>query len=387
MGLLQRWFSTRSRTRIRERANDSPSIHLYAEHTRSAVASNNLAEAERIVNEGLDIFPSSTELDRLRRLVRQQKLADRVREIRKRLDRHPTPALYHELLDIQLLCNDTAAAEVTCSEWRRMFPIDAGAELGNIRIALARFYKDRAAADGRAAISGLEKLLARDPGHARALRLMAELCSRIGSLTKARDVLSRLSQIVPDDPEVGGWREKVDQAIRGGPANFDLNRILREVEETGQFPDPVPTLDDEKANKKEKEEKKPRILDSARPALAKLSKLQGVRLVTLVRGSAALVRGAPTGGAEPVARSTRAVAIHAKRTTRRMGLGTFKEAVIESDNGSLVICCGDPSSASAIVEIASSIGAVRAALEDLASAPAPDHSNVPEGAEGELVHA
>lgn len=387
MGLFHRWFQNRNIARVRERVSNAPSIHTYAELARSAVASNDLAEAERILNEGLDVFPSSSELDRLRRLVRQHKLADRTKELKKRIEQHPAPALYHELLDIQLLCNDTANAEITCSEWRRMFPIDAGAELASIRISLARFYKDRAASDGRAAIQGLERLLARDPGHARALRLMAELCSRIGSLTKAREVLNRLAQIVPDDPDVASWRQKVETALQGGPANFDLNRSLREVEETGQFPDPVPTLDEEKARKSTEKEKKPRVLDSARPALAKLSKLPGVRLVILVRGSAALVRGAEPGGAEPVARATRAVAIHAKRTTRRMGLGSFKEATIITDDGSLVICCGEPSTASAIIEKSTQTQTVRGALEDLASAPAMNGEPAPEGAEGELVHA
>lgn len=387
MGLIQRWFSNRTIKRTRERLGEAPSIHTYAELVRSAVASDDVNEAERILNEGLDVFPSSTELDRLRRLVRQHKLADRLKELRKKIDQHPAPSLYHELVDIQLICNDTTAAELTCSDWRRMFPIDSGAELAGIRVSLARFYKDRAAADGRAAMNGLDRLLARDPGHARALRLMAELCSRIGALSKAKEVLTRLSQIVPDDPDVEAWRQKVESALLSGSPNFDLNRILREVEETGQFPDPVPTLEDEKAKKKIEKDKKPRMLDSARPALAKLSKLPGVRMVVLVRGSAALVRGAQPGAAEPVARATRAVAIHAKRTTRRMGLGTFQEATVDTDNGSLMISCGESATSSAITEKSAPLQSAREALEDLASAPAPNGSPVPEGAEGELVHA
>jgi tetratricopeptide (TPR) repeat protein len=386
VGLFQRWFQNKSLDRLRVRASEAPSIATYADLARAAVASNDFETAEKTLVEGLDLFPSSSELDRLHRLVLRNKLADRIRECKRRIDAHPTPALYHELLELQLQCNDPASAELTCSDWRRMFPGDSGAELAGIRIALSRFYKDRAAADGRVAIAGLEKLLARDPGHARALRLMAELCSRIGALTKALEALNRLMQIVPDDVEVDAWRKRVHEALAVSGTKVDLNRVLREVEETGQFPDPVPSVDAELQRKKELN-KKPRVLDSARPALAKLSKLSGVRFVVLVRGSAGLVRGAPVGGAEPMARSTRGVAIHAKRTTRRMGLGSFMEAVIDTDQGSLVITCGDPSTAAAIVEKAAALAPVRSALEDLASAPAPEASTVPEGAEGELVHA
>lgn len=387
MGLFQRWFQNRSLGRFRERAVDAPSISTYADLARAAVASNNLEEAERTLNEGLDLFPSSSELDRLHRLVIQHKLADRIRELRRRLEFHPAPGLYHELLDLQLQCNDPASAELTCSDWRRMFPGDSGAELAGIRISLTRFYKDRAATDGRAAIAGLEKLLTRDPGHARALRLMAELCSRIGALTKAKEALRQLSQIVPDDPDVYTWNKRVDEALVLAGTKVDLNRVFREVEETGQFPDPVPSFDAEEMRRKQEKDKKPRILDSARPALARLAKMPGVRFVVLVRGSAGLVRGAPPGGAEPMARSTRAVAIHAKRTTRRMGLGSFTEAIIDTDHGSLIIRCGDPSTAAAIIDKSAPLQPARTALEDLASAPALEASEVPDGTEGELVHA
>jgi predicted regulator of Ras-like GTPase activity (Roadblock/LC7/MglB family) len=283
-------------------------------------------------------------------------------------------------------CNDFAASELTCSEWRRMFPADSGAELASLKISLRRFYKDRAASDGRAALAGLERLLARDPGHARALRLLAELCSRIGALHMAQEALTRLAQIVPDDPGVEMWRKKVNIALATSPEKMDLNRSLREVEETGQFPDPVPSSDDLEAQSRSHEKKVPRVLDSARPALGRLAKIPGVKLVVLVRGSAALVRGARHGGAEHVARATRAIAVSAKRSTRRMGLGSFNEVVIDTDAGSLLLHAGDPSCAAALVDKSTHMASVRRAIADLAAAP-PDAADAASGAEGELVRA
>lgn len=390
MSFFARLFSRRSVHKLRDRVSDTPSIASYADLARAFVASNDIASAERILDEALDAFPASTELDRLRRLVRQHRLADRVQDLRRRIDEEATPSLYHELCEIQLQCNDFNSAALTCSEWRRMFPADSGAELASIKIALRRFYTDRAAADGRAAFAGLENLLARDPGHARALRLLAELCSRIGALQKAQEALSRLSQIVPDDPGVATWRRRVDFALASSHQSMDLNRSLREVEETGQFPDPVPSVDEDAAERRAKKPaapKAPRVLDAARPALGRLARVPGVRLVVLVRGSAALVRGARAGTAESVARATRSIAVTAKRTTRRMGMGSFQQVVVDTDSGSLVLQSGDPSCAAAVIDRLTSMPAVRSALADLASAPASQAAAGAEHSEGEVVRA
>ena len=389
MGFLNRWLSNRSLSKLRNRLSDTPSIASYADLARAFVTSNDFAAAERALEEGLEMFPSSSELERLRRLVRQNRLADRIHEVRHRIEMQATPNLYHELVDLQLQCNDFGASEQTCSEWRRMFPADSGAELAAIKIALRRFYKDRAASDGKTAIAGLEQLLARDPGHARALRLMAELCSRIGALPRALEALTRLARIVPEDPSVETWRKKVEQALASSRKAVDLNRSLREVEETGHFPDPVPSSEEiqNQQNKNANERRTPRVLDASRPALSRLAKIPGVRLVILVRGSAALVRGARAGGAEGVARATRAIAITAKRTTRRMGLGAFNEVVIDTDDGALVLRAGDPSCAGAVVEKLSHFQSVRDAVADLAAVPPLAGEDVPAGAEGELVRA
>ncbi len=388
MGLLKRWISNRSLNRMRERVQAAPSIANYADLARAFATGGDLDEAERILEEGLDLFPRTSELERLRRLVKSQQLSDRTREVRRRLEFHPTPALFHELVELQLQCNDPAAAEVTVADWRRLFPADAGVELASIKIALRRFYSERAAADGRAAYAGLERLLQRDPGHARALRLLAELCSRIGALSQAADALTRLSQIVPDDPGVARWRETIEMGLaKNDRARVDLSRALRDVEETGQFPDPVAPDDDPEKIAEKKRRAAPRALDAARPAFARLAKCDGVRLVVLVRGSAALVRGARPGTAEAIARAARAISVSAKRTTRRLGLGAFVEVVAETDDGVLVLRGADSASASAVVDRFSRLGSVRGAVADLAAAPPVMAADVSEGTGGELVHA
>ncbi|HKE01384.1 MAG TPA: tetratricopeptide repeat protein, partial [Planctomycetota bacterium] len=353
---------------------------------RAFVGSNDFDEAERVLEDGLAQFPHAGELERLKRLVRSHQLADRTQEVRRRLEDHPTPAMFHELVDLHLQCGDPAAAEVACADWRRLFPGDAGAELAQIKIGLRRFYAERAAADGRAAIAGLERLLQRDPGHARALRLMAEICSRIGALPRAQEALERLARIVPDDPGVAAWLRAVESALAGPYGKMDLGRALREVEEAGQFPDPVPSSDEVRASNPEKR-RPPRQLDAARPALARLARNAGVRLVVLVRGSAALVRGAPNGGAEAVARATRAIGLMARRTTRRMGLGAFVEAVVETDSGVLLMRAGDSSSATAVMDSPANLERVRSAISDLAAAHPIDEASVGDGSGGVLVHA
>ncbi|MBL8692860.1 MAG: tetratricopeptide repeat protein [Planctomycetes bacterium] len=389
MSFLQKWMTSRSLARLRDRVASAPSIATYADLARAFVAANDLTEAERVLDEGLELFPGAGDLERMRRLVKSHKLADRVKEVRRRLDLHPTPALYHELVELQLQCNDPASAEVTVSDWKRLFPADGGAELASIKISLRRFYSERAAADGRAALAGLERLLQRDPGHARALRLMAELCSRIGALPRAVEALNRLSQIVPDDPEVDCWRKTVEEATQSGKhVRVDVSRALREIEETGQFPDPIAPVDDTLPSPRNTraDRKAPKVLDAARPAFARLAKSAGVRIVVLVRGSAALVRGAPSGAAEGMARATRALSLTSRRLTRRMGLGSFVEAVIETEDGVVVLRGADQASAAAVVDGFQRFQDVRGAVADLASSPG-NVEQVLEGAEGELVHA
>jgi predicted regulator of Ras-like GTPase activity (Roadblock/LC7/MglB family) len=259
-----------------------------------------------------------------------------------------------------------------------------GADLAAIRVSLERFYTERAAADGRAAIAGLEKLLARDPGHARAIRLMAELASRIGALPKALEALTQLQKIVPDDPSVAAWRKAVEDALAGPFGKVDFARALREVEETGQFPDPVSPSDH--LSKPAAEPRKAKALDAARPTLTRLSRMPGVRLVLLVRGSSALVRGAPAGAAEGMARAMRAIAVTAKRTTRRLGHGTFQTATIEAEGGVLVLHGGEASSSAVVVDGPGRVARVRGPLADLAAAPPIDVRDVV-GEEGVVVRA
>lgn len=368
MKFLQRWMASRSLAQIRARVSDDPSSTSYAELARAFVTGNDFVEAERVIDEGLSQFPGTAELERLKRLVRSHRLADRTQEVRRRIDQYPTPALFHELVDLYLQCNDPAAAEVACTDWRRLFPGDGGAELAGIKVLLRRFYTERAAADGRSAISGLERVLNRDPGNARGLRLMAEIASRIGALPRALEALEQLAKIVPEDPGVEAWRKSVETALAGPYGKMDLARALREVEESGQFPDPVPSSD-QTGSKSAPESRTTRPLDTVRPALVRLSSLSGVRLVVLVRGSAALVRGAASGGAEPIARATRAISVTAKRTTRRMGLGAFIESVIETDTGVLLMRAGESSTAATVVDGVARLDRVRGAIADLAATP------------------
>jgi hypothetical protein len=88
-----------------------------------------------------------------------------------------------------------------------------------------------------------------------------------------------------------------------------------------------------------------------------------------------------------VARTTRAIAITAKRMTRRMGLGAFNEILIDTTDGALVLRMGDPSCAGAVVDKVNHLQAVRGALADLAAVAPVASAEVPVGAEGELVRA
>src|SRR4030095_7594507 len=90
----------------------------------------------------------------------------------------------------------------------------------------------------------------------------------------------------------------------------------------------------------------------------------------LGRAAAARRRGARTRGAERRARAPRSIAVTAKRTTRRMGLGAFIEAVIETDSGAMLMRAGEAATAATVVDGSARIERVRGAITDLASTPA-----------------
>jgi tetratricopeptide (TPR) repeat protein len=343
----------------------APSIESYADLARGYASLNDYSGVVRTCEEGLQHFPSAGELKRLRRMARAAILGERVSEIRDELNAAPRPGLYRELAETYLELGDLARCESVCVQWTARFPQDDGARLALARARIRRFYQERNAGDGLGAIELLNGVCERDPQNAKALRLLAELATRVGSYEVARETLARLLELIPGEPTLEGWYRRVNDESEGAP---DLLQAIRDVELNGRFPgleqrahahqEDAPTAD---ANGQVQRG------SNLRADLDQIAALKSAGRVAYLRGSTALVRGAAKGSGDPFARMTRSLTTIARRSTRRMGFGSFSAGFIESPQCKIVLVAGHDNAAAAETAPAARPEPFLDALRDLVS--------------------
>lgn len=324
----------------------APTIESYADLARGYASLNDYSGVVRTCEEGLQHFPSAAELKRLRRMARAAILGERVSEIRDELNAAPRPGLYRELAETYLELGDLSRCESACVQWTARFPQDDGARLSLARARIRRFYQERNAGDGLGAIELLNGVCERDPQNAKALRLLAELATRVGSFEVARETLARLLELIPGEPTLEGWYRRVHDEAEGAP---DLLQAIREVELNGRFPG----LDQQRQTPVSEDAP---IVDAntqaqrgsnLRADLDLIAAMKSAGRVAYLRGSTALVRGAAKGSGDPFARMTRSLTTIARRSTRRMGFGSFNAGFIESPQCKILLVAGHDNAAAA----------------------------------------
>ena len=129
--------------------------------------------------------------------------------------------------------DDIARCEAVCVQWSARFPGDDGASLALARARMRRFYQERNAVDGLGAVELLRGICDRDSQAAKAKRLLAELASRVGAYSFARDVLASLLELIPGEPALEGWYRLMADDAEGSPG---ITSAIREVELSGKFP-------------------------------------------------------------------------------------------------------------------------------------------------------
>ncbi|MBK9384590.1 MAG: hypothetical protein IPN34_07200 [Planctomycetes bacterium] len=323
----------------------APTVESYADLARGYASLNDYSGVVRTCEEGLQHFPSAGELKRLRRMARAAILGERVSEIRDELNAAPRPGLYRELAETYLELGDLARCESACVQWTARFPQDDGARLALARARIRRFYQERNAGDGLGAVELLNGVCERDPQNAKALRLLAELATRVGSYEVARETLARLLELIPGEPTLEGWYRRVNDEAEGAP---DLLQAIRDVELNGRFPgleqrahathEDAPTADHNGQAQRG---------SNLRADLDQIAAMKSAGRVAYLRGSTALVRGAAKGSGDPFARMTRSLTTIARRSTRRMGFGSFNAGFIESPQCKIVLVAGHDNAAAA----------------------------------------
>lgn len=322
-----------SRSRVKEARRQlarNPSAAGYVELANAHAHVDELDEARRVCDEGLELFGADRELRRIARRVRELQLEDRTRQLSRELREAPRPALYRELCEILLESGRLSRAEECAVEWYEATK-DGQAQLLRAHARLERFLTDRRREDGRVVVElcdAAEEALPRDPGP---LEVRLQLCLRIGAWGEARAMVTRLLELTPGDPALEARFRALSSVAVGAPT---IEKALREVERTGAL------VDDESASAAPAPDSR-----SIRPKLKELVALEGVHFAVYERGSTALVQGPRGATAERTARAVRDVVKGSRTAARRLGLGQAVEVVLEGDFGNLVVTPGDMGSA------------------------------------------
>ena len=144
----------RSRVRRARRAlANQPSPMNYAQLAYECACQGNTREALRVCEEGLTVFPGSSELQRMGERVRRLDRDTRLRELKLELQEAPRPALWAEMCDILLDGGQIARAEECAKEWFTASQ-DPEALLMRARARVERFLADRGRDAGRNAFAG-----------------------------------------------------------------------------------------------------------------------------------------------------------------------------------------------------------------------------------------
>jgi len=355
MKLIQRVKIWKELRRLEQRAKAQPSPSTFVDLGQVYINLGLHEKAERMAADGLALFPKSVELQQLLDCARRGLGTRRAEQLRRRLQRSPTPKRYRELASLYVELEDTRALHQLCSEWSVRFPEDAGCWLALGQVRLTSFYRDLASREGREAVSCLERALAIAPGDAEARKLLCEVLYRVGAVEDARAHLDALRQLKPQDEELA----QLLRHVAGLPeTGGDLSALLEQVEAQGALrnapPKPAPSASTGR-----------RSATAARAGLARVGRLPGVQKAAFIRGSKAMVRGAIEDGRDPFLRTVRVAAKAAHRFARRLDLGSAAKTVLEGEFGRICVCVYGEGLAAAQVEADVDVDAVLAGLQEI----------------------
>lgn len=354
MHLIQRMKIWKELRRLEQRAREQPAPNTFVDLGQVYINLDMHDKAERIAEDGLALFPKSSELRQLLECARRGLRKKRAEELRAKLIRSPSPKLYQELAQALVELGDTVTLHTTCQEWNLRFPDDAGCWLVMGQAHLVNFYRDLAAREGLEAIRCLDRAVEMQPADPQARRLLGEVLYRIGAVRVAEKHLAQLQALDAGDAELAALLRHVASLDDQGN---DVEALLDDVETHGSLRHPSlaatprATADESMA--------------SVRDGLAHVADLPGVRKATFIRGSKALVKGAIRDGRDPFLRIARVVAKAAHRFARRLDIGSANKTVVEGPFGNICICVYGEVLAAAQCDAAADMNRVMTELQEI----------------------
>ncbi|MFY9344911.1 MAG: tetratricopeptide repeat protein [Planctomycetota bacterium] len=354
MHLIQRMKVWKELRRLEQRAREQPAPTTFVDLGQVYINLDDHQKAERIAEDGLVLFPKSSELRQLAECARRGVRKKRAADLLAKATRAPQPSLYRELAQVLVELGDSQALHAMCQEWSVRFPTDPGCWLVLGQERLVNFYRDLAAREGQEAIRCLRRAVAMAPQDALGHRLLGELLYRIGAVNAAQQHLRQLQAFDDKDPEVAALLRHVAALQNHGD---DVDALLEEVEAQGSlrhgsFAAAAPASGGDP-------------LARVRDGLSQVAALPGVHKATFIRGSKALVKGAIRDSRDPFLRIVRVAAKAAHRFARRLEIGTANKTLIEGPFGNICICVYGDSLAAAQCAVTTDQAALMGELQEL----------------------
>ena len=351
MNLIQKLKIRQELKRLEARVHESPSPSTFIDLGQVYINLGMLDRTVTLADEGLALFPQSAELRKLRKFAKKNQLSARIAELRTAMTKSPSPHVYSELADVYLELGDMDAVHGLTEECIRRFPQDTGAYLVQARASLTAFYRDLSARAGIAAVESIRKALKIDVRDAKAHKLMADVCYRVGALGTARRHLDELVRLGAADEEVRSMQAACTEAS----GDDDLDALFHRAEFKGGLARGAGGVDGRSGDP----------LKSARDALTGIMQIPGVTKAVYIVGAKALVRGDVSGGDDPFLRLVRVMSRAAHRAARRMDIGNFNKGVVDGSFGRICLCSFGDALAAVQCEALSSVEAVLEQLQEL----------------------
>lgn len=361
MKLFQRLKIWKELKHLERKVRETPSPSTYVDLGQVYINLGMMDHTLKVAEEGLKLFPRADELRKLRKFARTAKLNARIKELRAKSNRSPHPEIYRELASLYLELGDFGAVHGIAEECIRRFPQDHGAYLVLAKARLTNFYRDLSARDGMEAVRNLRRVIALDPGHVKAHRLLAEVLYRIDAIPEAIQHLEILRDLAPGDRDVERLLSDALSKAQAQPqAKQDLEILFHEVEAMGELTN-TPVIRDNKPTRVASEE----AIGSIRDALAHLVELDGVHKTAYIKGSKALVKGDIRDGKDSFLRVVRVLAKASQRVSRRMDIGNFSKGCLDGDFGHICLCCYGEVCAAVLCDAGSPVDRIISELQEL----------------------
>jgi tetratricopeptide (TPR) repeat protein len=304
LGSIQAWRRKRQIRTLTKQLGGPVNSRLYIDLMNLLTEEGEKAKASEVMYLGLHRFPESPELRKRRREQVHLERGDEKKKLHAQLLENPTPALYARLAENSRLNLDVQGMWRVCVAGLQAFPnspplllaqAQAWLEVNNLPVAVKR----------------LEELVAVQPYHYIARKLLGQACLQMGRRGEALRHLAEAQRIAPDDSTLTELAEQARGTVSEAKANPSV------TEERGK---------------------------ALRSILGPLAAEPGLRGAFVLDANGLLLACLPGQTVDQAVAATifmqvRGVLLGGGAV---LGIGAFEEAILETENRQLwVLACGD----------------------------------------------